>query len=543
LPKHWIACLAILLPAAASAQIPTGGSSGGATRPATLPPSGRTSPTGSVTIQQSTSPAGVDTLNTSVQVNGNLAGSIPGAKPPAGPISLTLGDAIKMGLQANLGVIAAGNASATARAERIEALSALLPNISAGASDTVAQTNLAAYGFVFHVPPGFDFSIPTIVGPYNYSQAQASVNASIYDPVARRNWKTARELEQASALSAKDARELVVMAVAGTYLETTATAARIASQQAQVANAQAVYDQARIRKEAGTNARIDVMRTLVELQTQKQRLNSLAADLRKQKLALARTIGLPLDRDFTVADPLSPNTIPVPEPSSAIQQAFTQRSDLKAAEAQVRAARQAVNAARGERLPSVVFSGYYGVLGPNPAATHGVFSATGSVNLPLWTGGRIQADVAQAEAALHQREAELADQRGRVEQEVRAALIELETANGQLQLAATNRDYAAETLREARDRFNLGVTTTVEVVQAQEQVASAEADYVSSLFALDLARLNLSRAAGQAETSLPDLLKAQGARCSAPQDIEELRRSTAARGAPFCADSLEGTRP
>jgi outer membrane protein TolC len=94
-----------------------------------------------------------------------------------------------------------------------------------------------------------------------------------------------------------------------------------------------------------------------------------------------------------------------------------------------------------------------------------------------------------------------------VEQEVRSALIELETATGQLTLAASNRDYAAETLNEARDRFNLGVTSTVEVVQAQEQVASAEADYVSSLFSLDLARLNLSRAAGEAETSLPDLLK------------------------------------
>jgi outer membrane protein TolC len=127
--------------------------------------------------------------------------------------------------------------------------------------------------------------------------------------------------------------------------------------------------------------------------------------------------------------------------------------------------------------------------------------------MPLWTGGRIKGDIQQATTALRQREAEFADQRGRVEQEVRSALIELETATGQLTLAASNRDYAAETLNEARDRFNLGVTSTVEVVQAQEQVASAEADYVSSLFSLDLARLNLSRAAGEAETSLPDLLK------------------------------------
>ena len=506
-PRFQAACLAILIPAVAFAQFPSAAPAGSTARPLVLPESGRTSPAGSVSVQQSTSPAGIDTFSTSVQVNGNLQGSVPAARTPAGPIAVTLADAIQMGLQNNLGVIAAGNSSAAARAGRLQSLSALLPYVSLNASDTVAQTNLAAFGFVFNVPPSFGFSIPTVVGPYNYSQAQVALSESVYDPVARRNLKASQELERASNLSAKDARELVVIAVAGTYLQTTATAARIDSQRAQVANAQAVYDQARIRNEAGTNARIDVMRTLVELQTEQQRLNSLAADLRKHKLALARAIGLPLDRDLTLTDPLAPNTIPIPDPATAIVQALAQRSDLKAAAAQVTAAEHAVSAARAERLPSVLFNGYYGVLGPNPAEGHGVFTATGTVNFPVWTGGRIQADVVAAEAALHQRQAELADQRGRVEQEVRAALIELETATAQLQLSTTNRGYAAETLREARDRFQLGVTSTVEVVQAEEQVASAESDYISSLFALDLARLNLSRAAGEAETSLPDLLK------------------------------------
>ena len=500
---------AVLIPAASSqlpAQVPSGGGAPSA-RPVVLPQSGRTSPAGSVTVQQSTSPAGVDTVNTSVQAGGNIQGSVPGARPPEGPLPLTLGDAIKRGLETNLGVIAAGNASTAAAAERLQSLSALLPYVSLSAANVVSQTNLAAFGFKFNLPPGLNFAIPTVVGPYNYSQLTANVNESVWDPVARRNLRASREVERATGLSAKDARELVVMAVAGAYLQIVATGARIESQRAQVDNAQAVYHQAQVRKEAGTNARIDVMRTLVELQTQKQRLNSLEADLRKQKLSLARTIGLPLDRDFSLTEPLSPETIPIPDPATAVPQAFAHRADLQAAEAQVRAAEHAVEAARAQRLPSVSFSGDYGVLGPNPAQTHGVFTVSGSVNLPLFTGGRIRADVEQAEATLHQRQAELADQRGRVEQEVRTALIELETSEGQLQLAAANRDYAAETLRESRDRFNLGVANTVEVVQAQEQVAGAEADYVSSLFALDVARLSLSRAAGEAEAALPDLLK------------------------------------
>jgi outer membrane protein TolC len=509
-PRHVrVACFAILISAVASplfAQL-TSGSPVPAPRPIVLPQSGRATTAGSVSVQETTSPSGVETINVSTQVSGNLQGSIPGPVPPPGPISLTVADAVKLGLKTNLGVIASGYASEAAAAQRMQALGALLPYIYANASNTVTQVNLAAFGFTFSPQPGTGGSIPTVVGPFNYSQAQIAVSQSIYDPVARQNLKATRELENASHLSARDARELVVLAVASSYLQTVATAARIDSQHAQVANAQAVYDQAQVRKEAGTNARIDVMRTLVELQTQKQRLTSLESDFRRQKLALARAIGLPLERDFTLSEPLAPTTAPIPEPAAAIREAFQYRLDLRSAEAEVRAAERAVAAARAERLPNVSVSGDYGVLGANPVQTHGVFAITGSVNVPIWTGGRIKAGVLQAESALHQRQAELADQRGRVEQEVRASIIELETATGQLQVASANRDYAAETLREARDRANLGVATTVEVVQAQEQVASAETAYVSALFSLDLARLTLSRAVGQAEVSLPDLLR------------------------------------
>lgn len=477
------------------------------TRPLTLPPSGSVGPSGSVSVQQSASTAGTNTVNTALQVSGHLQGSVPASNLPPGPIALTLVDAVRRGLLANLGVISAENSSTTAKSQRIQTLSALLPNISANASESENQINLASYGFKFNIPPSLGFTIPSVVGPFSYSQLQGSLNASLLDPVAIQNWKASKDLDTASRLSANDARELVVLAVAGGYLQTAATAARIDSQRAQVANAQAVYDQAQVRKTAGTDAKIDVMRTLVELQTQKQRLNALESDWRKQKIALARAIGLPLDHEIVLTEPLTPADTEVPDTQPSVERAFQNRPDLQSATAQVRAAERALSAARAERLPSVTVSGDYGVSGPDPAHTHGVFSVTGSVNVPIWTGERIRGDILQAQTALKQRQAELADQRGRVEQEVRTSLIELATAAGQMGLSETNRTYAAETLREARDRFNLGVATTVEVVQAQEQVAAAESDYVSSLLSLDLARLSFARAIGQAELMLPDLLK------------------------------------
>ena len=477
-----------------------------------LPASGRAN-TGSVIATQTAAPGtGVATVTSSVQVSGTLAGSVPSADGlPGGPVRLTLADAVRRGLLSNLGPVTADNSKRAARAARLQELSALLPNISANLSEAVSQVNLRAYGFQFSPPPGSNFSIPSVVGPFSYSQAQAQLSQSVFDLVSLRNWRASKESERASVLAARDTRELVVLAVGGLYLQAISSMARVASQAAQVENARAIYEQARVRKEAGTNAKIDVVRSLVELQTQQQRLSSLNADLRKQKITLARAIGIPLEHDLELTQALAPANVPRPELAVEIRNALANRPDIKAAEAQVQAAQLALAAARAERYPSASLNGYYGVLGPTPASSHGVFSVTGAVNIPVWQGGRVKGDIEAAESTLRQRQAELADQRGKVEADLRTALIELETAEGQVRVADSNRAYAAETLTEARDRFAAGVSTTVEVVQAQEQVASAENDYIASLYSYHLARLSLARATGTAEAALPALLSSQPA--------------------------------
>jgi outer membrane protein TolC len=487
----------------------TGSGSSGSSRATALPASGRTGQAGSVAAQQTAGGgSGVSTVNSSIQVSGDFSGSVAeGTGEAAGPLALTLADAVQRAMRTNLGSVSAENSQQAARANHIQELSALLPNITANLSETVTQVNLAAYGFQFKLPPGLNFSIPSVVGPFWYSQAQGSLSQSVYDPVLRRNWKASKETERGSRLSAKDTRELVVLAAGGTYLQTLATAARVESQRAQVQNAQAIYNQALVRKQAGTNSKIDVMRSLVELQTEQQRLASLEADLRKQKITFARIIGLPLEREFSLSEPLSFDGSPVPDAEEAVEKADKTRADLQAAAAQVSAAQIEVSAAKAERYPSASINGDYGALGPSPTNAHGVFAVTGTVNIPVWQGGRVKGDVLQAESTLRQRQSELADMRAAVEQDVRNALIELETSEGQVKLATTNREYAHETLNEARDRFAAGVATTVEVVQAQEQVAGAESDYIASLFAFDLAKLSLARATGEAETHIADLLK------------------------------------
>jgi outer membrane protein TolC len=193
----------------------------------------------------------------------------------------------------------------------------------------------------------------------------------------------------------------------------------------------------------------------------------------------------------------------------ALARADQQRADLKAAKSQVEAATKALAAARAERMPSLSLNGYYEVIGTNPSESHGAFSVVGTLNIPIWQGGKMSADIAQAQAVLAQRQAELEDTRGQIEAEIREALLDLEAAAGQVEVARKNLQVAQETLEMTRARMEAGVINTVEVVQSQQTVSSAQLDLINSIFAHNLAKLSLARDMGHANEQLPALLKPQ----------------------------------
>jgi outer membrane protein TolC len=500
-------CLAILLltpPRPARAQTATGGRAG--TLASQLPLSGRPNAAGSVAAAQSPAPAGstVNTLNTSVQVQGAFQGSVLAGPVSPTPLTLTLEEAVKRGLRYNLGAVAFAQAVRQARGERYAALSRLLPNLAGNLSETTEQLNLATFG-LRSFPGGVPF--PAIAGPFNFFDLRASLSQNVFDLTALRNYRAAREMERATQLSARDARDLVVLAVSGGYLQVIAAAAQVEAARAQVAVAQALYQQAVDRHAAGMSARIDVTRSQVELQTEQNRLTSQLNDLAKQKINLARSIGLPVGQEYVLGDTLAYIPLEVPALDQAISQAVRNRADLRAAESQVRAAEEARRSARAEYLPSLFLDADYGASGPVPSNSHGVFAVAGGLRFPIWEGGRVRGDIEQAEAALAQRRAEYEDLRQRVEADVRTAFLDISAAAEQVRVAQSNRDLAQQTLAQARDRFAAGVANTIEVVQAQEAVAAADQDYIASLFAHNLAKVALARAMGEADQNIPKFLK------------------------------------
>jgi outer membrane protein TolC len=450
----------------------------------------------------------VNTINTQVRVQGSYNGSTLDSTAPNGAVTLTFAEAIRRALEFNLGKIGADAASLQAQAQRISVLSSLLPTISASLSENAAKADLQAEGFnssLFGSSLGFNF--PNTVGPFHYYDLRGSLQQSILDLTAVHNYRSARNSSDAASLDARQAREEVVLAVTGAYLQLMATSALIDEQRTEVQYAEASYKQARAMADAGNKAPIDANRGLVELQTEQQRLRSQLGDFEKQKNALARLIGLPLGLDISITEKLETQPYDTAPLQDLIHTAWSQRQDLKAAEVHLNAAIEARKAAGDERLPSAKVEGFYGVEGINPNQGNGIFQASASVNVPIFSGGRLHADSVQADAVVTERKAELSNARGAVELDVRNAYIDLNVANDQVATAESNRTLALATLQQSQDRFSVGVADSVEVVNSQEALAAADHDYVSSLFSQNLAKITLAHAMGEAERDLPNIFK------------------------------------
>jgi outer membrane protein TolC len=436
----------------------------------------------------------------SLPPNSPFAGGVPEGVAARESLSLSIADVIDRALRHNLGVLLSEQGSERAAGARTIAFSHLLPNVTGSLSETRRRSNLEAFGF----PLSNQF--PRIVGPFNVFDARVFLSQAVIDLSALNEVREEGHNLAAARHSYRSARDLVVLVAANLYLQTLAAGARADSARAQRDTADALHRQADSLRQNGIVAGIDVVRADVRLSTERQRATAAENDFQKSKLQLARVIGLPLGQTFTLGGNIP--SVPVPEMTveQALERAYKERPDYLAALERVRAAEAARRAVLSESLPSVRVTADYGAIGLTAASALPTFNLTGTIDVPIFEGGRLQGRRAQADADLRERRAEAEDVRSEIYYDVQTAFLDLRATEEELQTATRARELAALQLTQSRDRFAAGVVSNIEVVQSQEAVALASEQYIDAQYSFNLAKAMLARSLGSAEDAVRKFL-------------------------------------
>jgi len=459
--------------------------------------SGASLEAGSISTPRTINPA-ANSTNPSAsagQRQNPFLGSVPSGTATTETIDLSLQDAVERGLRSNLGAIENQASLRQSDAQRMRALANMLPNVSALVRQNLDRLSRAALGLKI---PG----LPSSTGEFAYQEGYIAVSDNGLNIDSLLRLRSARRAVEATRFGLDDAREVIVLAVGTAYLQVEASEARLHTYEAQLEVAHTLEDQTADRVRSGLSPEIDQFRATVQRQTSEQRVTVAQANVEKDKLTLARLIGLPSGQIFRIT-PIAPYASwNGPALEDSLRQARENRSDIRSARAAAEAATLGRKAAQAERLPGLSVNGYYGRLGTTLTQSDHTYTVAATVSLPIFTGGRIRADVQDASAQLDSRQAEYLDLLGRVDYEVRNAFIDLRAAESAVQVAQKNSELSQKALEQAGDRFTNGVTNNLEVVQAQQESAAARENYIASLFAHNLAKLALLRALGTAQKDI-----------------------------------------
>ena len=428
------------------------------------------------------------------------AQEIPGAArvSPNEPAALSYEQAVRLAIENNLATLRANEQRNEARGEKQQSLAPLLPNISGVAYQANLTQNLVALGFQPGTIPGFN---RTFLGPFKNFDARLLLRQSIFDLSAIRNYQAGSAAVHTAELQEALAREQVASGTGLIYLEALRADRAVVAAQANVELAQALFKLAQDQRNAGVATGVDVIRAQTRLAEQQVALAQAQTSSEQARLNLQRVVGLPLGGALTLTDQLRFVEDPLPAVDVAVAQAGQDRREIQVAEEQNKVSQLELQSARAEYLPSLEVVGDYGSSGITPNSfdlpTRRIAL---QLNVPVFNGGLTRGRVTVAQSRQRQRQLELANIRGQVEEDVRLALTTLRTAAVQVRAAEESVTLAQRELEMSRDRFQAGVADNLEVITAQTSLANAREAQVTALAQHNAARLNLAAALGRAET-------------------------------------------
>ena len=410
-------------------------------------------------------------------------------------LRLTLDQAVGLAIKQNPAAQIAILTAAQSEQDKNIARAELLPQASARIFDEAQKVNLQAQ-FGGKTPfPGF----PKTLGPYQIFSAGPSVSAPVFDLTLWQRYQAARNTLSASKAISLSTREQVILLVVSQYIGTLRAKASVKASESRVALAQALYDQAADLQKEGVGTGIDTLRANVELQNEKQRLLEAQRDRETSLFGLSRLLNLDPRQDIELADSLSFFDTPQPEVEASIGAALAERQEWKALGAQMKAAEDQKKATQYSRLPSVRFDGTFAYVGTSGNTTLPTYTYQGSVNLPLFTGGRIHAEIVRADLEIRKLEEQRADLRNQIALDAKTSLLNLQSARNEVQVANLGVQLSKEEVDQARDRFKAGVANNIEVIQAQDSLSRANDNQIAALYRFNQAKADLARSIGQME--------------------------------------------
>jgi outer membrane protein TolC/ABC-type transporter Mla MlaB component len=424
----------------------------------------------------------------------NKLSALPG-NAPTQVLRLTLDQAVGLALKQNPTAQIAIMQAAQSEQDKNIARADLLPQASANISDEAQKVNLRAE-FGGKAPfPGF----PATLGPYQIFSAGPSFGMPVFDLTLWRRYQAARNTLNSSKANSLSTREQVILLVVSQYIGTLRAVANVEASQSRVSLAQALYDQAADLQKEGVGTGIDTLRANVELQNEKQRLIEAETDRETSQFALSRLLNLDPRQAIELADSLSFYDTPQPEVEPSMDLALASRQEWKALESQIKAAGYQKKAAQDSRLPYLRFDGELAYVGTSGNTALPTRTYQASVNMPLFTGGRIHAETVRADLEIKKLEQQKDDLRNQIALDVKTALLNLQSARNEVQVANLGVQLSNEEVDQARDRFKAGVANNIEVIQAQDSLARANDNQIVALYRFNQARADLARAIGQME--------------------------------------------
>jgi outer membrane protein len=416
--------------------------------------------------------------------------------PPNAPtevLRLTLDQAVRLALRQNTTAQIAILTAAQSVQDKNITRADLLPQADLNVSDAVERLNLEA--FLGQKIPGF----PEHGGPFQIFQAGPSFQTPVFDLTLFRRYQATRYAANASKADSLSTREQVILLVVSQYIGVLRDVADVQASQSRVDLAKALYDQAADLQKEGVGTGIDTLRANVELQNENQRLIEAQANRETSLYGLSRLLNLDPRQRLELADALGFFDTPQPDVETSMEDGLSTRQEWKSSEQLIRAAQHDKEAISESRLPALKFQGNWAYEGSSSTTGIPTYNYAAAVTMPLFTSGRIHAEIARADLDIQKLRQQQADLKNQIALEVKTALINLDSARNEVQVANLGVQLSNEEVDQARDRFKAGVANNIEVIQAQDSLARANDNQIAALYRFNQARADLARSTGQME--------------------------------------------